>query len=71
MGEASNPHVRDSGISERVLSSPNHLFLSLETPRYLNENQENPAPFLKHIILGNFKMLESAILKLLEKMDAE
>ena len=39
MGEPETPHVYDVGIFERVPGSRNQLFLSLETPGYL-KNQE-------------------------------
>ena len=40
MGEPQTPNFYDFGTFERTLSSPNQLFLSLETPGHQNKNMK-------------------------------
>ena len=45
MGETENPHFYDFGMFERVLSSQNHLCLSLETPGYFKQIKKSQNRF--------------------------
>ena len=67
MGEPKNPTFYDFGISGRVPGSQNQLFLSLETPGYLNKIKKNPIRFLEILIYksqssdnSNFSIFERA-----------
>ena len=45
MGETKTPHFYDFGIFEPVTKPQNQLFLYLETPGHLQQNQENSPIF--------------------------
>ena len=47
MGESQTLHFYDFGIFERVPEPQSQLFLSLETPGYLNNVKKNPWNDLK------------------------
>ena len=66
MGEPPTPHFYDFGTFGRVPEPQNQLFVSLESPGYL-KNQENPWNILKNMIVVNLKMSETHFLSILEK----
>ena len=59
MGEAQTPHFYDFGIFEPVTKPQNQHYLSLETPRHLNEIKKIPGPFSNNMIFANGKLLET------------
>ena len=58
MGEPKNSHSYDFGISGRDPEPQNQLCLSLETPGYLKQVQENPWNILNNIVLISLKCCE-------------
>ena len=52
IGEPQTPHFYDFGILERVPGAQNQLFLSFETPGYLNKFKKNPWNILRDTFLS-------------------
>ena len=71
MGEPQNPHFYDFRTFERVLSSPNHLFLSWETPGHLKQIKKNPHVFAKSYFYKSQNVGNLNVLTISEKAGVE
>ena len=71
MGEPRNPHFYDFGTFERVPEPHNQLFLSLETPGYLNKIKKFGGTFLQILLLQISKLSKFRSVKTFEKAGAE
>ena len=58
MGETENPHFYDFEIFGRVSEPQNQLFLSLETPGYLNWSKKTPNHCSERCFFTNITITE-------------